>query len=129
MDFRFFTVGNLWSIVSSLGTPKQNDGILNVIEEKWDDLVANVPLKICYPALEYEEWCIITGSDPKNISHGLWCIDSKHGGFCFAALGHTIMADPGLRSFGRMPSVPVPLATKIYYSQRTQRLRSAISHM
>nr|GEU72660.1 hypothetical protein [Tanacetum cinerariifolium] len=28
-----------------------------------------------------------------------------------------------------MPSVPAPLATKIYYSQRTQRLRSAISHM
>lgn len=66
MDFRFFTLGNLWSIVSSLGTPKQNDGILNVIEEKWDDLVANMPLKICYPALEYEEWHIITGSDPKN---------------------------------------------------------------
>nr|XP_043626572.1 alkaline/neutral invertase A, mitochondrial-like [Erigeron canadensis] len=66
MDFRFFTLGNLWSIVSSLGTPKQNDGILNLIEEKWDDLVANMPLKICYPALEYEEWRIITGSDPKN---------------------------------------------------------------
>jgi len=28
--------------------------------------VANMPLKICYPALEYEEWRIITGSDPKN---------------------------------------------------------------
>ncbi|CAN6325405.1 unnamed protein product [Urochloa humidicola] len=25
-----------------------------------------MPLKICYPALEYEEWRIITGSDPKN---------------------------------------------------------------
>ncbi|KAI3523827.1 hypothetical protein L1887_02261 [Cichorium endivia] len=66
MDFRFFTLGNLWSIVSSLGTPKQNDGILNLIEEKWDELVANMPLKICYPALDYEEWRIITGSDPKN---------------------------------------------------------------
>ncbi|CAI9265135.1 unnamed protein product [Lactuca saligna] len=66
MDFRFFTLGNLWAIVSSLGTPKQNDGILNLIEEKWDDLVANMPLKICYPALDYDEWRIITGSDPKN---------------------------------------------------------------
>lgn len=28
-----------------------------------------------------------------------------------------------------MSSVPAPLATKIYYSQRNQRLRSAISHM
>ncbi|KAL8100446.1 alkaline/neutral invertase A, mitochondrial-like [Apium graveolens] len=66
MDFRFFTLGNLWSIVSSLGTPKQNESILNLIEDKWDDLVAHMPLKICYPALEYEEWRIITGSDPKN---------------------------------------------------------------
>ncbi|KAE9615926.1 putative beta-fructofuranosidase [Lupinus albus] len=66
MDFRFFMLGNLWSIVSSLGTPRQNEAILNVIETKWDDLVGNMPMKICYPALEHEEWRIITGSDPKN---------------------------------------------------------------
>ncbi|MED6193118.1 hypothetical protein PIB30_016003 [Stylosanthes scabra] len=66
MDFRFFMLGNLWSIVSSLGTPKQNKSILNLIEEKWDDLVGHMPLKICYPALESEDWRIITGSDPKN---------------------------------------------------------------
>ncbi|KAJ8572778.1 hypothetical protein K7X08_009289 [Anisodus acutangulus] len=66
MDFRFFTLGNLWSIVSSLGTPKQNEAILNMVEAKWDDLVGLMPLKICYPALESEEWRIITGSDPKN---------------------------------------------------------------
>ncbi|KAF5746696.1 alkaline/neutral invertase A mitochondrial [Tripterygium wilfordii] len=66
MDFRFFTLGNLWSVVSSLGTPKQNTAILNLIDAKWDELVGHMPLKICYPALEYEEWRIITGSDPKN---------------------------------------------------------------
>ncbi|KAL7082176.1 hypothetical protein ACP275_14G083100 [Erythranthe tilingii] len=66
MDFRFFTLGNLWSIVSSLGTPKQNEAILNMIEAKWDDLIGQMPLKICYPALKKEEWRIITGSDPKN---------------------------------------------------------------
>ncbi|CAA0827264.1 Alkaline/neutral invertase A- mitochondrial [Striga hermonthica] len=66
MDFRFFTLGNLWSIVSSLGTPKQNEAILNLIEAKWDDLIGQMPLKICYPALVGEEWRIITGSDPKN---------------------------------------------------------------
>ncbi|KAK4273381.1 hypothetical protein QN277_021796 [Acacia crassicarpa] len=66
MDFRFFTLGNIWSIVSSLGTPKQNEAILNLIETKWDDLVGHMPLKICYPTLDYEEWRIITGSDPKN---------------------------------------------------------------
>ncbi|XP_062209904.1 neutral/alkaline invertase 1, mitochondrial-like [Phragmites australis] len=66
MDFRFFSLGNLWAIASSLTTPKQAEGILNLIEEKWDDLVANMPLKICYPAMEDDEWRIITGSDPKN---------------------------------------------------------------
>ncbi|KAK4483320.1 hypothetical protein RD792_010506 [Penstemon davidsonii] len=66
MDFRFFTLGNLWAIVSSLSTSKQSESILNLIEEKWDDLVAEMPLKICYPALEHEEWRIITGGDPKN---------------------------------------------------------------
>ncbi|KAE9601523.1 putative beta-fructofuranosidase [Lupinus albus] len=66
MDFRFFTLGNLWAIVSSLGTTRQNREILNLIETKWDDLVAQMPLKICYPALESEEWRIITGCDPKN---------------------------------------------------------------
>lgn len=66
MDFRFFTLGNLWSIVSSLSTPKQNESILNLIEAKWDDLMGQMPIKICYPALEYDEWRIITGSDPKN---------------------------------------------------------------
>ncbi|XP_021772447.1 alkaline/neutral invertase A, mitochondrial-like [Chenopodium quinoa] len=66
MDFRFFTLGNLWSIVSSMGTPKQNQAILNLIEAKWDDFVGQMPLKICYPAVKNEEWRIITGSDPKN---------------------------------------------------------------
>ncbi|VVA96616.1 unnamed protein product [Arabis nemorensis] len=66
MDFRFFTLGNLWSIISSLGTPRQNQAILNLIEERWDDIIGHMPLKICYPALESSEWHIITGSDPKN---------------------------------------------------------------
>ncbi|KAJ0976435.1 hypothetical protein J5N97_018400 [Dioscorea zingiberensis] len=66
MDFRFFSLGNLWAIVSSLTTPRQAEGILNLIEDKWDDLISNMPLKICYPALEYEEWRITTGCDPKN---------------------------------------------------------------
>lgn len=66
MDFRFFSLGNLWSIVSSLATTHQSNAILDLIESKWFDLVAEMPLKLCYPALENQEWKIITGSDPKN---------------------------------------------------------------
>ncbi|KAG6573878.1 Alkaline/neutral invertase E, chloroplastic, partial [Cucurbita argyrosperma subsp. sororia] len=66
MDFRFFSLGNLWSIVSGLATIEQSHAILDLIESKWEDLVADMPFKICYPALEGREWQIITGSDPKN---------------------------------------------------------------
>lgn len=66
MDFRFFSLGNLWSIVSSLATVHQSHAILDLIEAKWSDLVADMPFKICYPSLEGQEWRIITGSDPKN---------------------------------------------------------------
>ncbi|XP_002977587.2 neutral/alkaline invertase 3, chloroplastic [Selaginella moellendorffii] len=66
MDFRFFSLGNLWAIVSSLATPEQAEGILDLIEARWVDFVGNMPMKICYPALQGEEWRIITGSDPKN---------------------------------------------------------------
>ncbi|KDP34707.1 hypothetical protein JCGZ_10912 [Jatropha curcas] len=66
MDFRFFSLGNLWSIISSLATVDQSHAILDLIEAKWPELVAEMPLKICYPALEGQEWRIITGSDPKN---------------------------------------------------------------
>ncbi|GFZ12668.1 alkaline/neutral invertase [Actinidia rufa] len=66
MDFRFFSLGNIWSIVSSLATMEQSHAILDLIEAKWAELVAEMPFKICYPALEGEEWRIITGSDPKN---------------------------------------------------------------
>jgi len=39
---------------------------MDLIEERWDELVGEMPLKICYPAIENHEWRIITGCDPKN---------------------------------------------------------------
>ncbi|WRX11463.1 Glycosyl hydrolase family 100 - like 2 [Theobroma cacao] len=66
MDFRFFSLGNLWAVASGLATTDQSHAILDLIEAKWADLVADMPFKICYPALEGREWQIITGSDPKN---------------------------------------------------------------
>ncbi|KAK8542175.1 hypothetical protein V6N12_014778 [Hibiscus sabdariffa] len=66
MDFRFFSLGNLWAVASGLATTAQSHAILDLIEAKWTDLVAEMPFKICYPALEGQEWQIITGCDPKN---------------------------------------------------------------
>lgn len=67
MDFRFFAVGNLMAIITSLATAPQSQKIVNLIEQRWQDLVGQMPMKICFPALENLEWKILTGCDPKNI--------------------------------------------------------------
>ncbi|CAM6086707.1 unnamed protein product [Calypogeia fissa] len=66
MDFRWFTIGNCVAILSSLATPDQASAIMDLIEERWEELVGYMPLKVCYPALEGHEWKITTGCDPKN---------------------------------------------------------------
>ncbi|KAJ7529423.1 hypothetical protein O6H91_15G049500 [Diphasiastrum complanatum] len=66
MDFRWFLLGNCIAILSSLATPEQAVAIMDLIEERWQDLVGEMPLKISYPALEGHEWRIVTGCDPKN---------------------------------------------------------------
>lgn len=66
MDCRFFAIGNLLAITSSLADEYQCHRILNLIELRWTDLVGNMPMKLCYPALEDIEWRIVTGADPKN---------------------------------------------------------------
>lgn len=67
MDFRFFAVGNLMAIICSLASPQESQGIMDLIEQRWDDLVGNMPMKICFPAVEGLEWKILTGCDPKNV--------------------------------------------------------------
>jgi hypothetical protein len=67
MDFRFFTLGNLMAIICSLASAQESQGIMDLIEQRWDDLVGNMPMKICFPAVEGLEWKILTGCDPKNV--------------------------------------------------------------
>jgi hypothetical protein len=66
MDFRFLALGNLLAIMGSLTTEDQSQGILTLIENRWSDLVSQMPLKLCYPAVEGLTWKIVTGCDPKN---------------------------------------------------------------
>ncbi|KAG9149020.1 hypothetical protein Leryth_010620 [Lithospermum erythrorhizon] len=68
MDFRWFCLGNCVAILSSLATPEQASAIMDLIESRWQELVGEMPLKICYPAMESHEWRIVTGCDPKNTS-------------------------------------------------------------
>ncbi|MEN9567390.1 MAG: hypothetical protein RLZZ69_2586 [Cyanobacteriota bacterium] len=66
MDFRFFSLGNLVAIIGSLTTEGQSSDILNLIEHRWSDLVSQMPIKLCYPAISGLEWRLVTGCDPKN---------------------------------------------------------------
>lgn len=66
LDTRFFALGNLMAIIVSLTDELQSQRILNLIELRWTDLIGNMPMKLCYPALEDIEWKIVTGADPKN---------------------------------------------------------------
>ncbi|KAH7331597.1 hypothetical protein KP509_20G042300 [Ceratopteris richardii] len=66
MDFRWFCLGNCIAILSSLATPEQEAGIMDLFEERWEELIGEMPLKIAYPALENHEWRLVTGCDPKN---------------------------------------------------------------
>ncbi|BAF14744.1 cytosolic invertase 1-like [Oryza sativa Japonica Group] len=66
MDFRWFALGNFVAILASMATPEQAAAIMDLIEERWEDLIGEMPLKISFPAIESHEWEFVTGCDPKN---------------------------------------------------------------
>jgi glycogen debranching enzyme len=67
LDCRFFALGNLLAVLFNLASEKESGKILSLYEERWSDLVGFMPVKISYPALEGEEWRLVTGCDPKNV--------------------------------------------------------------
>jgi glycogen debranching enzyme len=67
MDFRFFALGNLMAAISSLASERESQSIMDLIDQRWQDLVGYMPMKICFPAVEDLEWKILTGCDPKNV--------------------------------------------------------------
>ncbi|KAF3952515.1 hypothetical protein CMV_021932 [Castanea mollissima] len=66
MDFQWSLLGNCITTLSCLATGAQATVILDLVEEHWEDLVGELPLKIVYPALEGRDWRTLTGVDPKN---------------------------------------------------------------
>ncbi len=67
IDFRFYALGNLMAVICSLASERESRSIVDLIEQRWDDLVGYMPMKICFPAIEGDEWRILTGCDPKNV--------------------------------------------------------------
>jgi hypothetical protein len=86
MDFRFFSMGNLMSILVALASEEQSQQIMEFISRRWSDLIAEMPMKVCFPAVEGLAWQIMTGSDPKNVP---W---SYHNGGSWPVLLWMLMA-------------------------------------
>ncbi len=66
MDFRFFALGNLLSILFGITTREEAARIMFLYSDRWADLVGEMPCKIVYPAVTGKEWQFMTGSDSKN---------------------------------------------------------------
>jgi hypothetical protein len=66
MDFRWFAQGNLMAVMTGIATAEQSDAIMALLEERWDDIIGAMPVKLCFPALDGLDWQSITGADPKN---------------------------------------------------------------
>jgi len=68
MDFRYFSLGNMLAVSFGLATDEQADKLMRLHEHRWMDLIGEMPVKICYPAISGTQWQLLTGCDPKNVA-------------------------------------------------------------
>ncbi len=69
-DFRFFTLGNCLSATFDLISPPQQRSLFDLMYQNQSALFAQMPLRICHPPLDNEDWRKKTGYDRKNLP---WC--------------------------------------------------------
>ncbi|CAN1212842.1 glycoside hydrolase 100 family protein [Tumidithrix helvetica PCC 7403] len=69
-DFRFFTLGNCLSAIFDLISPAQQRSLFHLMHQNQTALFAQMPLRICHPPLDNDEWRKKTGYDRKNLP---WC--------------------------------------------------------
>ncbi|MEY3757930.1 MAG: hypothetical protein RLZZ263_1084 [Cyanobacteriota bacterium] len=65
-DFRFYSLGNSLACVFGLLTPPQQRALFRLVLHNREHLMAQMPMRICHPPMDLEEWRNKTGSDPKN---------------------------------------------------------------
>ena len=65
-DFRFYSLGNSLASLFGLITPPQQRALFRLVLHNRQHLIAQMPMRICHPPLDAEEWANKTGSDPKN---------------------------------------------------------------
>lgn len=65
-DFRFYSLGNSLASLFGLLTGPQQRALFRLVLHNRKDLMAQMPMRICHPPMEGDEWRDKTGSDPKN---------------------------------------------------------------
>ncbi len=65
-DFRFYSLGNSLACLFGLLTAPQQRALFRLVLHNRSHLMAQMPMRICHPPMELEEWVNKTGSDPKN---------------------------------------------------------------
>ncbi|NJO42077.1 MAG: alkaline invertase [Cyanobacteria bacterium CRU_2_1] len=69
-DFRFFTMGNCLGAIFDVISFRQQQALFRLILQNQQDLIAEMPMRICHPPLSDEDWRKKTGYDRKNLP---WC--------------------------------------------------------
>jgi hypothetical protein len=69
-DFRFFTLGNCLGATFDLISTAQQRSLFHLMHQNQNALFAQMPLRICHPPLDDEDWRKKTGYDRKNLP---WC--------------------------------------------------------
>ena len=65
-DFRFYSLGNSLACLFGLVTPPQQRALFRLVLHNRDHLMGQMPMRICHPPMQGDEWRDKTGSDPKN---------------------------------------------------------------
>ena len=86
-DYRFFTLGNSLACIFGLLTAPQQRALFRLILHNHSHLMAQMPMRICHPPLEGQEWAAKTGSDPKN-----WPWSYHNGGHWPSLLWYLVLA-------------------------------------
>ncbi len=69
-DFRFFSLGNCLGAIFDLIGSAQQRSLFHLMHQNQSALFAQMPLRICHPPLDNEDWRKKTGYDRKNLP---WC--------------------------------------------------------
>ena len=65
-DFRFYSLGNYLACLFGLLTAPQQRAMFRLVLHNRDNLMAQMPMRICHQPMDQAEWTNKTGADPKN---------------------------------------------------------------